>query len=187
MQQDHVQNLKLLLLQISSGDEDAFEALFKLYGSQLNAYIMTISRSEPLTEEMVQDVFLKIWLNRKSLTEIDSFKSYLFVIAKNYTFDCLKKIKRKQKREKEWIDMVINDSLVAPAECLDEVSYQKIDQAVKLLPTKQKKIYLLRRDGTKQAEIAKELNISTETVKKHLFLAKRFLKDQIKLSRNLAK
>src|SRR5665647_901695 len=125
MQENCLQNLNLLLMQVASGYENAFEALFKFYDSQLNAYIMTITKSQPLTEEIVQDVFLKIWLNRESLTEIDSFKSYLFVIARNHTFDCLKQIKRKQKREKEWIDMVINDSLNAPIESSPDVLYQK--------------------------------------------------------------
>jgi RNA polymerase sigma-70 factor (ECF subfamily) len=180
MQENQLQNLNLLIMKVASGDENAFEALFKFYDSQLNAYIMTITKSQPLTEEMVQDVFLKIWLNRESLTEIDSFRSYLFVMARNHTFDCLKQIKRKKKRENEWANAMINHSLNEPIEPPTNKSHEKIDQVIRLLPPRQKKVYNLRTGGMKQIEIAQELNISVGTVKKHMTLAMRFLKSQLK-------
>ena len=174
------QNINLLLLKVAEGNENAFCQLFKTYDSQLNGYIMSMTRSEPLTQEMVQDVFLKIWMNRHSLKEIYSFKSYLFVIARNHTFDTLKQIKRKRKREKEWMNNMVNQTLNDHAETAIDKSYEKIQDAVKLLPPQQKKIYSLKREGMKQADIAQELNISVETVKKHMLLAMRFLKSQIR-------
>ena len=177
MIQNSTQNIKSLLLKVAEGNENAFGQLFKTYDNQLNGYIMSITRSEYLTQEMVQDVFLKIWMNRTSLTEIGCFKSYLFVIARNHTFDCLKQISRKKKQEKEWLDMVIHH----PPNDHNETDkpYEKIQEAVKLLPPQQKKIYTLRRKGMKQVEIAQELNISIGTVKKHTCLAMRFLKNQV--------
>lgn len=180
MLQNSTQAMKLILLKVSEGNENAFEELFKYYDSQLHGYILSITKSPTLAEEIVQDVFLKIWLNRASLTEIDSFKPYLFVIARNYTFDCLKRINRKKKREKEWANSIINHSLNEPGESSTYNSHEKIDRIIKLLPPRQKTIYILRREGMKQAEIAQNLNISTETVKKHTHLALRFLKDKLK-------
>jgi RNA polymerase sigma-70 factor (ECF subfamily) len=112
MQQNQLQNLESMLLQISSGNQIAFGELFKFYDAPLTTYIMGFTRSQFLTEEIVQDVFLKIWLNRTTLTEIECFKSYLFVTARNHTLDCLKQINRKKKREKEWIDTIINQASV---------------------------------------------------------------------------
>jgi len=182
MLQNSTQNIKLLLLKVAEGDENAFEKLFKYYSSKLKDYILIITKSSVLTEEIVQDVFLKIWLNRTFLTKIDSFKSYLFVIARNYTFDCLKQINRKKKQEKEWVNTIINHSLNELIESLTDNSHERIDTAIKLLPPQQKKIYALRIKGMKQAEIAQNLNISTETVKKHTYLATRFLKNRLKAS-----
>lgn len=169
-----------LLLKIAEGNERAFGQLFKTYDNQLNGYIMSITKSEPLTQEMVQDVFLKIWINRSCLTQINSFKSYLFVIARNHAFDCLKRINREKRREKEWVNIIMkeasNEHEESPAKLFDE----KIDEVVRLLPSQQKKVYSLKRGGMKQVEIAQELNISVETVKKHMSLAMRFLKNQLR-------
>jgi len=180
MLQNSTQPIKLLLLKVAAGNENAFTELFKYYDSQLNGFVLNITKSPTLAEEIVQDVFLKIWQNRTSLTEVDSFKAYLFVIARNYTFDCLKQINRKKKREKEWANTLVNHSLTEPIESSTYNSHEKIDRIIKRLPPRQKKIYTLRSEGMKQAEIAQNLNISTETVKKHTYLAMRFLKDQLK-------
>ena len=181
MENSSQQNSNFLLLQVSEGNENAFEKLFKTYENQLNDYIMSITRSEPLTQEIVQDVFLKIWLNRSFLPEIDSFKSYLFIVARNHTFDCLKQISREKKRKKEWINnMSMDYSLNDFYETSTDKSYEKIYQAVKLLPPQQQKIYILRREGMKQLEIAKKLHISKGTVKKHILLATRCLKSKLR-------
>jgi len=75
---------------------------------------------------------------------------------------------------------MVNQTLNDHAETAIDKSYEKIQDAVKLLPPQQKKIYSLKREGMKQADIAQELNISVETVKKHMLLAMRFLKSQIR-------
>lgn len=176
MPQRQLQNLDVLLLEVGSGNENAFAKLFNLYEHQLSCYIIGFTKSQSLTEEIVQDVFLKIWLNRKALIEIHCFKSYLFITARNHTLDCLKQINRKKKREKEWLNSIINQGTIEVEESLIDKSFDKIEAAVKSLPCQQKKIYLLRNNGLKRTEIARKLNISVETVKKHSMLTRRFLK-----------
>lgn len=183
MQQDQLQKLDSLLLQVASGNENAFGELLQFYSNQLNSYIMGFTRSQFLTEEIVQDVFMKIWLKRTTLTELNCFRSYLFIIARNHTLDCLKQINRKKKREKECIDTIINHSLSDFQESLIETSHDEIEAALKSLSCQQKKIYLLRNKGLKQIEIARQLNISVETVKKHVMQTKRSLKKR--LSKNI--
>ena len=101
-------NVKILLLKVVDGDENAFGQLFKIYYNQLGDFIMRITESELLTQEIVQDVFLKIWINRSSLAEIDSFRAYLLVVARNHAFNCLKKIAREESRKKEWVNTVLH-------------------------------------------------------------------------------
>lgn len=178
---DHSLNIKILLLRVSEGDENAFAQLFKEYYNQLGDFIHRITESETLTQEIVQDVFLKIWLNRSSLAEIDSFKAYLLVVARNHAFNCLKQIARENARKKEWVNSVLQQASINVNEDASIDTNNLIDEAVELLPPQQKKVYVLsRREGLKQVEIAYLLNISLETVKKHMVLALRFLKNHLR-------
>lgn len=172
---------KILLQSVAEGDENAFGELFKTYYNQLGDFILRITESEQLAQEIVQDVFLKIWINRSLLAEVNCFKAYLLVVARNHAFNSLKQIAREKSRQKEWVNNVLrlasND--VDEADIID--TGDLIDQAVALLPPQQKKVYTLsRREGMRQEEIAKELDISLETVKKHMVLALRFLKNHLR-------
>ncbi|MDQ2720051.1 MAG: RNA polymerase sigma-70 factor [Bacteroidota bacterium] len=179
---DHsTDDVKILLLKVAEGDENAFGELFKMYYNQLGGFIMRITESEPLTQEIVQDVFLKIWINRNSLGEIHSFKAYLLVIARNHAFNYLKQIAREKGRKKEWANNLehntLNNAEESPAMDIGNL----IDEAIELLPPQQRKVYKLsRQNQMKQMEIATELNISLETVKKHMVLALRFLKNYVR-------
>lgn len=174
-------SLKALLIKVAEGDEKAFGEVFKIYYNQLGDFIMRITESETMTQEIVQDVFLKIWINRSSLAKIECFKAYLLVVARNHTFNCLKQIARERVRNREWVKTVNNQVSVNVEESFAINAEDLVDEAIELLPPQQKKVYTLsRRNGMKQAEIANELNISLETVKKHMVLALRFLKNHLR-------
>ena len=179
---DHsTHSVKILLLKVAEGDENAFGQLFKSYYNQLGEFIMRITESEPLTQEIVQDVFMKIWINRSSLAELDCFKAYLLVVARNHAFNCLKQIAREKSRKKEWVNTVLRHASnnVEETDTIDTGNL--IDEVVELLPPQQQKVYTLsRRDGMKQEELAGGLNISLETVQKHMVLALRFLKNHLR-------
>jgi RNA polymerase sigma-70 factor (family 1) len=174
-------NENALLLRIAAGDEGAFSTIFKTYYNHLGEFIMRLTESESLTQEIVQDVFLKIWLNKSSLSSIECFKAYLLVVARNHALNCLKQIAREKNRQQEWVSTLSHQSAVTDSdeEIID--TGKLIDEAVDLLPPQQKKVYILsRRNGIRQHQIAKELNISHETVKKHMVLALRFLKNHLR-------
>ena len=172
---------KILLQQVAAGDENAFAELFKIYYNQLGVFIIRITESESLTQEIVQDVFLKIWINRTSLSDINCFKAYLMVVAKNYTFNSLKQIARQKSREKEWVNSVLRLASNNTDETDMEDTGNLIDAAIALLPPQQLRVYTLSRtEGMRHEEIARELNISLETVKKHMVLALRFLKNHLR-------
>jgi len=171
----------VILLKVAEGNENAFRQLFKIYYNQLCGFIMRITESELLTQEIAQDVFMKIWINRSSLANLDCFKAYLFVVARNHAFNCLKQIAREKIRKKEWVNTVLHHAVNNAWETDSIDTGQLIDEAVELLPPQQKKVYTLsRREGIRQEQIARELNISLETVKKHMVLALRFLKNHLR-------
>lgn len=162
---------KTLLLKVSAGDERAFCALFDQYHRLLATHIMRITRSQELTEEIVQDVFLKIWMSRETLSEIHDLRAYLYTVSKNHALNGLKKAAKER--------VILNDKDLEFAEKSFSVSepeepdhYDLIDEAIDRLPPRQQKVYLLsRHERKKYSEIADMLGLSRETVKKYLQLA----------------
>jgi RNA polymerase sigma-70 factor (ECF subfamily) len=174
---------KALLLSVADGNENAFSLLFKTYCNHLGDFILRITASQSLTEEIVQDVFLKIWLNRQALTQVNCFKAYLYVIARNHAFNCLKQLAREKSRQQEWayhFPFNTSDTEETPDLAL------MVERAVEQLPPRQKNVYLLsRKEGISQEGIAQRLNISHQTVKKHMVLALRFLRNYLRTQNNL--
>ncbi|MCE7067147.1 RNA polymerase sigma factor [Dyadobacter sp. CY326] len=158
---------KEILQQVASGNERAFRALFNKYHHKLGSYIFHILKSDELAEEIVQDVFLKVWTNRASLGEINNFQAYLLVISKNHALNCLKKIAN-EKALTSHLD-VWNLETQPEESSEDNERYSLVDQAIDQLPKQQKLVYLLsRHERLQYAEIANRLSISQKTVKKYL-------------------
>ena len=80
-----------LLQNVSTGSSKAFRSLYFQWEPTLSSFIFQITKSKELTSEIVQDVFLKIWMTRESLQEVKNFKAYLYVVSKNQAINALKK------------------------------------------------------------------------------------------------
>lgn len=161
---------KDLLNKVAEGNEDSFRQLFSRYHQQLGSYIFRITNSVDLAEEIVQDVFLKIWMSRETLSGVNNFKAYLFVISKNHTLNCLRKLSKERMHMK-----CCEDDLARDHEYEDQtvdVYHSLLDEAINQLPAQQQKVYLLsRHERLRYAEVASRLNLSRETVKKYLQIA----------------
>ena len=167
-----------LLCRVAKGDEAAFGVLFHAYHQRLGAYIYRLTESFPATEEIVQDVFVKIWLKRATLSEVECFDAYVFTAARNHAFNYLRKLARERAHQA---------SLPAEEVLVQEEPDERVallEQAISHLPRQQKNVYLLhRRQGLSHAEIAAQLHLSVETVKKHMSLALRSIRDYLSVGR----
>lgn len=133
---------------------------------------MRITKSKQLTEEIVQDIFLKIWMARETLAEIENFKAYLFIISRNHSLNVLRKIAKEQERHRTWE----KNNQPEPDNQLDNLPLSLVDEAIEKLPARQRETYLLHRHHRlTYQEIAVQLGISKETVKTHLKLAAGFI------------
>ena len=164
-------NEKELLLRVAAGDQIAFTSLFYRYHQELAAYVLRLTRQLSLTEEIVQDTFVKLWVKREQLVQVNDFRSWLFAISRNHTFNSLRDLARKTVQQRTWISQAIED--VRDEEAPDrEYYYSLIEEAIGQLSPQQQKVYLLsRRDGLKYEEIAGRLQLSRNTVKRHMSLA----------------
>ncbi len=162
---------RVTLEHVSKGDEMAFEELFNAYHQELGGYVLRLTKSLSLTEEIVQDVFFKIWTNREQLNQINNFRSYLFIVSRNHAYNVMRQQLRKEVLHQTWVEQHLHD-LTSDAEPDKEKFYTLIDEAVLLLPPQQQKAWILsRREGLKHKEIASKLVLSQETVKRHISMA----------------
>jgi RNA polymerase sigma-70 factor (family 1) len=158
---------KELLLRVACGDEHAFSELFNTHHQLLGTHIYRITDSVELAEEVVQDVFLKIWMSRETLTAVQNFRAYLFVISKNHALNCLRKLTKERIHQKTLEE---NAMAMVPEDTSGlDTYYSLLDQAIDHLPPQQQKVYLLsRHNRLKYDEIANQMGLSRETVKKYL-------------------
>ncbi len=162
----------------------AFELLFKLYFDKLLHLAKYYLNSTEDAEEIVQDVFIKLWERRKKITELNN--SYLFTMTKNACLDYLKHQAVVLKKSKELFDSQLADPLrfiqnETASYILEKELDQKIQESIAALPTKQREVFIKSRvNGKKNLEIAQELQISKRTVDTHITLALKAMRIQLK-------
>jgi RNA polymerase sigma-70 factor (ECF subfamily) len=164
-----VHNENELVKLVAAGDVSAFGKLFAHYKDRIYSIAYKLSKSTVISEEIVQDVFLKIWLRRDSLDGIQNFSAYLFVITRNDVYKVLREIGRNYKTALlPDEDQTLSDHDTAGP--LMEKEYNLLLQnAIDRLPRQQKQVYHLVKDwGLKRDEVAHQLQIQPETVKFHL-------------------
>ncbi len=176
-------NEKELLSLIATGDEGAFTKAYHHYSPRIYSFVFNKTKSVTIAEEVVQEVFMKIWSMKEKVREIDSFSSYLFSMATNKTYDHLNKIANDiQKLNRLWdtIQELTFDNNVE--EMLDfKESREMLTKAINELPEQRKKIYILNKeDGLSYDEIASKLNISKSTVSDQLVKASKFIREYVR-------
>lgn len=123
-----------------------------------------------MTEEIVQDVFVDIWMVRETMSEIKNFKYFLLAICRHKAFDAMKKHLKEQRRKREW--EMHNKQPVTGEDNDTEIYSNLVEQAIDSLPPRRKRVYLLsRHERLTYKEIAERLGIGRESVKTHLELA----------------
>ncbi|MDD7885086.1 RNA polymerase sigma-70 factor [Flavivirga sp. 57AJ16] len=171
-------NEKLLVQELIEGNNKAFRKLFDTYRNDVFAYSVSMLKTKVLSEEIVQDVFLNIWKHRDRLNPDLSFKSYVFTITRNLTFNLISKVANNRKLKEE-VFYVSQKSYSPIEDKMAEADYEAIkNKAIQQLPLKRKVIFQMSRDeGKSYDEISKELNISVSTVKGQMSKALATIRD----------
>lgn len=154
-----------LLMEIADGSQSAFSALFAHYHPVVFSFSRKITHSDDLAMEAVQDVFLKIWLHRERLRDIENFAAYLNRLVRNHCFNMLRKLAN----ESRTLSSHGEDAPQEDYSTLEKLEYNEVkqilDEAIETLSPQQKKVYeLCHQKGLKYEEAAAELNISAQTV-----------------------
>lgn len=171
---------KELVKCVALGDRKAFTVLYSRHLHQLYRYIYLFTKSKDKTEEIIQNVFVKIWERRENLEHITFFKAYLYRSAKNLLLDEI----RKNRMETKALFLLKPDTEeseeYADTHLIYNQYYQIAQDAINLLPEKRKRIVELRtKDDLTLDEIAAKLSISKCVVKKQLYAGKNFIREYL--------
>jgi len=173
-------NQKELLLQIAGGDEQAFRVFFDLYRKRFYAVTFKMTRSDSLAQEIVQDIFMKIWQKRSMLPGLVNPESYFFTCLYRRIYRHYKKLALERKLLQVIAESPsfqnITDEVINASE-----SERLIRMAVAKLPPQQQLVFKLsKQEGLSREQIAEKLHISPNTVRNHLAHAIQFIKADIR-------
>lgn len=167
-----------LLEGIKSGNASYYEEVFRKYYQSLCLFALKYVRGPDEAEEIVQEMFVKIWQKKESLAVTTSLKSYLYQAVRNACLNHLKHINVKLEYQKRAID---TSSTANAGDTLVALELEaRITETLNKLPPERKKIFLMsRNEGLKYREIAEKLNISIKTVENQMSKALQFLKTEL--------
>jgi RNA polymerase sigma-70 factor (ECF subfamily) len=154
---------KELVIRMKNGDSQACDSLFCLYKDKLLRYLCLIKSIED-SEDIVQDVFIKIWNEKEKIDEQKNFKSYIFKIARNLAIDKRRKL---SKETHSPIEDIYSSGEDLEKNLLNNEKHQILKEALNLLSPQQKEIYELhhvQKKKLKLKEIAQKMNISVSAV-----------------------
>jgi RNA polymerase sigma-70 factor (ECF subfamily) len=159
---------------IANGDQQAFSRFFHAFKNKVYSFSYSFTHSTELAEEITQDVFVKVWTNRESLHEIENMDAWLSAITKNLCFNYLKKLALERKTK----DTLQKTQPHSEQNVEQYLSFKErviqVAEAVDQLSPQQRLIFNLNRNkGLKNEEIARQLNLSPNTVKTHMVTALR--------------
>lgn len=167
-----------LLEKIKEGDISSYEQMYSLLYPRLIGYAVRLLKNREVAEDIVQNVFVKFWVNRASLDLSKSGRSLLYVMTRNASLDYIKS----RYASSEALGKAASEKVSAdpgPDEILDfNLQMTKIEKGISALPPQRQLVFRMSRTlHMSVKEIAEQLHISEGTVKKHIELAKKDLKN----------
>ncbi len=159
---------------IASDDDMAFTQLYLRFGKKLIHFSLSLVRSKEIAEELVEDVFVKLWANRLHIKEIENLTVYLYVAVKNRSLNLLsQKARELITAPFDYLDSPIDEFSADPYDLMiTSEMMASMYLAIEDLPPRCKMIFkLIREDGLKYKEVADILNISVNTIDVQMAIA----------------
>lgn len=159
-------------------DKSSVDELFTYYYPRLYHFSQSLLKIETYIDDILQEVFVKLWLNRNKIKNVETFNAYIFTITKNEILNLIRSNLRDQTfKDKLFVRSVAEEYQTTTKFEFDEIK-SSIERIVAGLPEKRQQIFVLsRRDGLSNKEIAQQLNISNKTVEDHITHAIKYIKN----------
>lgn len=180
MQNSKVYIEREVLLQTAKGDESAFRLLFNEHWQNIYRVAYILTKSTLTAEDMVQEIFMKLWIKREQLPKIENFRNYLFIVARNHIYDELKKKSTDILFTNHLFEYFHSTIETPEEELLQKEAEQIIVEATERLPQQQKKVYRMSREqGMSRDEMAERLGVAPNTVRNHLAKALQMIRHKL--------
>lgn len=174
-------NEKQLFKEVSEGNERAFRIIYNRYYQRMYSFAGKVVKSPHVAEEIVQEVFIRLWEQRELLSEVKNPDNYVFIVIRNHTYNYLRAAANEQiRREKLW--EALQQRAADESTSLEaEEAEQFLEKLLAKLSPQQRKIFRMsREDGFSHQQIAEELHLSKDTVKKHVANSLKIFKAHLK-------
>jgi RNA polymerase sigma-70 factor (family 1) len=178
--QSNFEEHKLIIL-LKEDSEYAFQLIFDKHRNRIYKTAIKFLKSPIIAQDVVQDVFLKLWFERNNLNENKSIEAWLYTVAKHNILNKLRKIANDWKAVDQYAHQITSEDNKTDHKLIDGQYQSHLSKAVSKLPEQQKLVFLLsRNDKLTYDQIGQKLGISPLTVKTHLSRALHFLKKELK-------
>lgn len=176
-----------VLAKLKAGDQAAFAHFYNLYHLELHHSIFNLVRQEIVAEELLQELFLKVWHKRHLIDPDQPFKAYLYRIAKNLIADHYRHLARQLKIERDTdiseLQLKDNTGELFPK----DLALKAINEAMHTLSDQQRTVFTLSKiEGKSYQEISRQLNISNATIHTHLSRAVKQIREYIRIHHSSA-
>ena len=169
-----------LFVLIAAGDEAAFTQLFRHYDQRVYAFVLKMIRSETLAEEITQEIFLRLWMFRARLPNVEQPEAYIISMASNYTIDQIKKLLNERLLLHRLSQETNGGSRITQEQLNFRESQGLLQQIIDRLPDQQRRVFLLsRNEGLNYEEIGERMGISKNTVRNHLVEALKSIRQHL--------
>ncbi len=168
-----------LIAKLQKGDLEAFDLIFEKYGDRVYGFALKYLKSKEEAEGVVQDVFLKIWENKKTLKKESSLKPYLFTIAYHNMCGLFRKKQIHIKYRGE-VESIEHRSINLEEQLEYKSTLERVDQLIEQLPEKLKIVFIKsRKEGKSTKEIADEMSLAPGTIDNRISAALKFLRKNL--------
>ena len=167
-----------LLERLKEGDHAAFEEIYHLYKAKMIANALRLLKSRELAEELLQNLFLKIWEQRGKIDTNQPLNAFLYKVAQNLAYDFFRKVSRDKKMQEHLIAATITSYEPIEKHIFSKENLAELTKAISLLPPQQQKVFTLcKLEDKSYEEAGRILNITPGTINNHMHRANLFLKE----------
>ena len=180
MLKNNLENEVQWISQLKNGNKQAFEVIYQFYSNSIYSKIIKMTKDEAVADDLLQDIFVKIWERRAFINEEFSFRGWIYKIAENCVYDYYRMLSQDAKMREKLLSTFAEMYNHTEDYILNKERGKMLDDALLQLPPQRQAIFkLCKLDGKSYAEAAEILNISPSTVSGQLVKATKTIKDHI--------